>query len=77
MEKELLEKGYRKYEGDKIDVFYHIDVCEHAAKCVHGSPSVFNTHKKPWICLKDANEEEVKATIDKCPSGALKYLVKE
>lgn len=75
-EKELLEKGYRKYTGKDIDVFFHKEMCEHSGVCVGGVPSVFNTKEKPWINLENANAKEVMDTIDKCPSGALQYVRK-
>lgn len=49
-EQELLKKGYRKYTGEKVDVYFNKDICEHSGVCVSGLPEVFNTKRKPWIC---------------------------
>ena len=76
-EKELLEKGYRKYEGEKIDVFFNSKMCAHSGKCVQGLPSVFDVNRKPWILLEGSDVEEVKEVIKICPSGALQYIEKE
>lgn len=31
MDKELLEAGYRAYTGEKIDIYFNTDVCQHNA----------------------------------------------
>lgn len=76
-EEQLLNDGYRKYAGEKIDVFFSINMCEHAAKCVTGSPDVFDTKRKPWIIADAASPDEVASVIERCPSGALQYIRKE
>lgn len=73
-EKQLLDEGYRKYTGENINVFFNGDVCTHSANCVKGNSTVFNLKNKPWINADGASVDEIKAIIDKCPSGALKYL---
>lgn len=30
MDKELLEAGYRAYTGEKIDVYFNTDICQHS-----------------------------------------------
>ncbi|MEA2348024.1 MAG: hypothetical protein QOG62_1811 [Thermoleophilaceae bacterium] len=61
----------RIYEGKDIDVGFDADVCQHAAECVKGLPSVFDTKRKPWILPDGASADEVAAQIGRCPSGAL------
>lgn len=73
---DLLEKGYRKYDNDQIEVYFNTDICTHSGNCVRGLPSVFNLDKRPWIQLQAANISKVKSTIDNCPSGALQYIEK-
>lgn len=75
-EKELIEKGYRKYQGKEIDVYFNTNVCIHSGVCVKGLKSVFDTKKRPWINLEGANQAEVKKIVNSCPSGALKYVQK-
>lgn len=77
IEEQLLNEGYRKYSGEKIDVFFSLDLCKHAAKCVSGNSDVFDTKRKPWIIADAASPNEVASVIDRCPSGALKYIRKE
>lgn len=76
-ENELLEKGYKKYSGEEIDVFFNKELCIHSARCVRGNRQVFNVNKKPWI-FPDGEPEADKLAklIDTCPNGALKYIKK-
>ena len=76
-EKDILKKGYKKYSGDKVDVYFNIDKCEHAGKCVHGNSEVFSVLRKPWILPDESTSEDLIRIIEKCPSGALKYRLKD
>ncbi|KII60424.1 hypothetical protein RF11_03167 [Thelohanellus kitauei] len=49
MDKELLDAGYRAYTGEKIDVYFNTDICQHSGNCVRGSAKLFNLKRKPWI----------------------------
>lgn len=75
-EQQLFDKGYRKYSGENIDVFFNASICEHSANCVKGNGDVFNTKRKPWILADNASADEVARVIDTCPSGALHYIRK-
>ncbi|EIA20488.1 (4Fe-4S)-binding protein [Listeria fleischmannii] len=74
-ERELLENGYRKYHGEKVDVYFNTAICEHSGNCVRGNGELFNLDRKPWILPDNVSKEEVIRVIDTCPSGALKYIV--
>ncbi len=76
-EEEILDKGYRKYTGDIIDVYFNKEVCTHSGNCVHGDPKTFDLSRKPWILTDDNRTDKIIKVIEKCPSGALKYKVKE
>ncbi|STW04824.1 Protein of uncharacterised function (DUF1271) [Klebsiella grimontii] len=41
MDKELLDAGYRAYTGEKIDVYFNTDICQHSGNCVRGSAKLF------------------------------------
>ncbi|MEU6232789.1 (4Fe-4S)-binding protein [Kitasatospora sp. NPDC047058] len=63
----------RTYEAAGIAVTFDPQVCRHAAECVHGLPSVFDTTRRPWI-MPDAAEPGVLAeVVRRCPTGALRY----
>lgn len=66
----------KTYTGPVVDVSFDGDVCQHAAECVRGMPSVFDTSARPWINPTHADSEETAQTlrdvIGRCPSGALR-----
>ena len=63
----------KEYSNGEITVVWKPVTCIHSAKCVNGLPSVFKPDDSPWIQVDEANSDELMATIDKCPSGALTY----
>ena len=49
------------------------ETCIHAGKCVQGSPNVFKIEDGQFVIDETgAPEEEIRATVASCPSGALK-----
>jgi len=67
-----MEKN-KEYSNREITVVWKPGTCIHSAKCVNGLPSVFKPDDSPWIQVDEANSDELMATIDNCPSGALSY----
>jgi len=63
----------KDYEGRGITVHWDASRCIHAAECVRRSPSVFDTGRRPWVDAGAALADEIAATVDACPSGALTY----
>jgi uncharacterized Fe-S cluster protein YjdI/CDGSH-type Zn-finger protein len=63
----------RTYCGADIEVSFDDDLCIHAKECVRGLPAVFDRDRRPWVVTDNAPAEEVRATVERCPSGALKY----
>ncbi len=76
-EEELLKNDYRKYHGENMDIYYNATICEHAGECVRGNPLVFEVGRKPWIIPDNGDAPSNQTVINRCPSGALKYLIKE
>jgi len=64
------------YTGPIVNVSFDGAICRHAAACVRGMPSVFNTSNRPWINPEVANRDELanqlREVIGRCPSGALR-----
>ena len=48
-EKDLLDLGYKKYEGETYDVYFNKDVCKHSGNCVKANHTVFQLKRKPWV----------------------------
>jgi uncharacterized Fe-S cluster protein YjdI len=67
-EKEIL------YQKEDLMVVWKPHVCIHSANCVKGLPRVFRPNERPWIQPESATVDQLKATIDTCPSGALSYF---
>ncbi|MGH2907110.1 MAG: (4Fe-4S)-binding protein [Solirubrobacterales bacterium] len=63
----------KQYIGEDVVVTFDAGVCQHAGECVRGLPSVFDTKKRPWIAPDAAPADEVRAQVERCPSGALQW----
>ena len=63
------------YQGKKITIHDNRGICAHAGYCTDGLSSVFRLGEEPWIHPDAARADQVIATIQKCPSGALSYSV--
>lgn len=63
----------KNYPGTGIVVHFDPDLCIHSERCVSGLPAVFRPKDRPWILATAADADAIAATIDTCPSGALRY----
>ena len=55
-----------------MKVTYNADVCSHAGECVKGSHNVFKVVDGQFVIDQSADtEENIRATVANCPSGAL------
>ena len=68
------EKLIEYQEGD-LTVEWRPERCIHSKVCVKGLPKVFRPKEKPWIQIKNAENEAIIKQVKKCPSGALKYRI--
>ena len=71
MEKEIV----KHYSNGELTVVWKPDLCIHSGVCVRTLPQVYNTKERPWIKPENASIEELKAQLNKCPSGALSYII--
>ncbi|MFJ2743334.1 (4Fe-4S)-binding protein [Streptomyces sp. NPDC087440] len=69
--------GEKEYRGEQVDVTFRPGRCLHAAECVRGLPEVFDLQKRPWITPDAAAPEDVAEVIRRCPSGALRYRLRD
>jgi len=65
------------YSNDKITVIYKPRCCANAGICAQQLSSVFRNSVIPWIDLEGAKTDAVIRQINKCPSGALQYNLKQ
>ena len=63
----------KRYKKDELTIVWEPGKCIHSAVCVKMLPEVYDPNAKPWIQPENASVAELKAQIDKCPSGALTY----
>jgi uncharacterized Fe-S cluster protein YjdI/CDGSH-type Zn-finger protein len=63
----------RHYVDDAIDISYDVYCCIHAAECIRGLPTVFDSARRPWIVPAAASADEIANVIARCPSGALHF----
>ncbi|MTI88482.1 MAG: hypothetical protein FH748_10985 [Balneolaceae bacterium] len=71
-----MEKKVFSYEGNEVEVSWDQKRCIHAEECVHGLPDVFNPDQRPWIQPGEASTDELTDVIERCPTGALQYELK-
>lgn len=62
-----------QYKNENITIHWDQSKCIHAGVCVTSLPNVYNPKERPWVKIENASTVELKAQIDKCPSGALSY----
>ncbi|AUY49006.1 hypothetical protein EH183_08670 [Streptomyces sp. CB01881] len=65
--------GAKTYGAAGIAVSFDPQVCQHAAECVRGLPSVFDTARRPWVTPDAAEPGVVAEVVRRCPTGALRY----
>ena len=63
----------KEYSNEELTIVWKPGKCIHAGVCVQALPQVYNPKERPWIKIKNATTEELKAQIAQCPSGALSY----
>lgn len=68
---------FKKFAGKEIVIEFSPARCIHAAKCVEALPRVFNPDARPWIQPDAAPASAAADAIRNCPSGALRYTLKQ
>ena len=66
-----------KYTNGDITVVWKPELCKHSGRCVTQLPKVFNLKTKPWVTMTGADSEAIKAQVNKCPTGALSWILNE
>ncbi len=72
---ERIEDKRENYVGEKITIYDNRSICAHSGICTDRLASVFRLKKEPWIHPNAASRDEIIATVQGCPSGALSYSV--
>jgi CDGSH-type Zn-finger protein/uncharacterized Fe-S cluster protein YjdI len=70
-------KKIHTYEGADIDVTWNGALCIHVGECGRAVGDLFVGGRDPW-CSPDVSAlEDVIAVIERCPTGALSYALKD
>lgn len=72
-----MKEKTHEYSNGEITILWKPHLCTHAGVCVRLLPQVYKVGDRPWIKPYNAPTEELKAQIDRCPSGALSYRMNE
>jgi CDGSH-type Zn-finger protein/uncharacterized Fe-S cluster protein YjdI len=63
----------RTYETEAIRVHWDSSRCIHTGICLRSLPDVFDTRRRPWVAIDAAEADEIARTVERCPTGALRY----
>ncbi|NDW11331.1 (4Fe-4S)-binding protein [Bacteroides sp. 214] len=66
-------KTTSEYTNGEITIVWRPSKCTHVGVCVRMLPKVYRVKERPWVKIENATTAELKAQIDKCPTGALSY----
>jgi uncharacterized Fe-S cluster protein YjdI len=72
-----MSKRIQSYVVDGITVTFDPNICIHSGVCVRGLRAVFDVSRRDWVHADAAPAEVVAAQIDRCPSGALQYTLRD
>ena len=73
----MSDKDIYEYPGDKINVCWDERLCIHIAECGKAKGELFVGGRQPWCQPNLVDVNEVKDVVERCPSGALCYQVKD
>lgn len=59
------------YSNGEITIAWRPDMCIHSGICAKGLAGVFDPRRRPWIDMSQAETQQIKEQVNKCPSGAL------
>jgi uncharacterized Fe-S cluster protein YjdI len=68
----------KKYTNGEVTIIWKPSVCIHSTVCWKGATGltqVFNPAERPWIKPEGASTQRIIEQINKCPSGALSYVM--
>ena len=68
-------KRVQAYAAPGITVTFDPNVCAHSGVCLRTLPAVFDVSRRRWVRPEAGSVEEVRAAIERCPSGALQFTL--
>ncbi|KAA5824020.1 (4Fe-4S)-binding protein [Algibacter amylolyticus] len=68
---------YKTFKNKEVTVTYDPRKCELSGTCSKELSDVFSDSIIPWVNLENTETEKIIKQIKKCPSGALKFRLRE
>lgn len=65
------------YTNGEVTIVWQPKLCTHSGNCVRGLPGVFNNKIRPWINPQGAPTAQLIEQVNKCPSGALSFIMND
>lgn len=72
-----MSKRIKTYEGADIDVTWNGALCIHVGECGRAVGDLFVGGRDPWCNPDLVGVDDVIAVIERCPTGALSYTLKD
>jgi predicted GNAT family acetyltransferase/uncharacterized Fe-S cluster protein YjdI len=72
-----METTAKEYSNGEVTIVWKPRLCRHAAFCGGELPEVFKPRERPWIDPRGAATERIIKQVERCPSGALSYRLRE
>jgi len=73
----MSDKDIYAFSGEKVNVSWDGRLCIHIAECGQAKGNLFVRDRQPWCQPDLVNVSDVKDVVERCPSGALVYQVKD
>ncbi len=71
-----MTKRVQSYELGELTVTFDPNRCIHSAACIRAQPDVFDSAARPWIRLERAATGDIVEAVHRCPTGALRAIVR-
>jgi uncharacterized Fe-S cluster protein YjdI len=72
-----MEINANVFSNEELTVTYEPHCCANAGICAKQLSEVFRNSVIPWIDLEGAQTDDIIKQINKCPSGALQFHLKQ
>jgi len=72
-----VSKAKKRFSGKQVDVDWDGRLCIHIAECGRAKGELFVGGRDPWGQPDLVSQQEVIDVVERCPSGALTYAVKD
>lgn len=66
-----------QYDGDKANVVWDGRLCIHIQECGRAKGKLFVGGRQPWCQPDETTVDDVVAVVERCPTGALTFEVKD